>query len=56
MDTPSIRASPNLGCLESLTAIVHWDIAEFMNVPNKPDVGTKVQEDEFMDYELQNFW
>jgi hypothetical protein len=34
----------------------HRDIAEFMNVPNSPDVVTKVQEDEFMDYELTNFW
>jgi hypothetical protein len=34
----------------------HRDIAEFMNVPNSPDDVTKVQEDEFMDYELRNFW
>jgi hypothetical protein len=27
-----------------------------MNVPNSPDDVTKVQEDEFMDYELCNFW
>ncbi|MCI43634.1 hypothetical protein A2U01_0064872, partial [Trifolium medium] len=34
----------------------HRDIAEFMSVPNGTDVATKVQEGEYMDYELQNFW
>ncbi|WJX12926.1 hypothetical protein P8452_03376 [Trifolium repens] len=34
----------------------HQDIAEFMSVPNRPDATTKVQEDEFMNYELRNFW
>ncbi|KAK2459100.1 hypothetical protein P8452_05591 [Trifolium repens] len=34
----------------------HRDIAEFMNVPNSSDDVTKVQEDDFIDYELQNFW
>ncbi|MCI89718.1 hypothetical protein A2U01_0111007, partial [Trifolium medium] len=27
-----------------------------MSVPNGTDVVTKVQEGEYMDYELQNFW
>jgi hypothetical protein len=34
----------------------HRDIAEFMSVPNGPDDATKVQEDEFMNYELRYFW
>ncbi|MCI28864.1 hypothetical protein A2U01_0050066, partial [Trifolium medium] len=27
-----------------------------MNVPNSPDAATKVQEDAYMEYELQKFW
>ncbi|MCI81847.1 hypothetical protein A2U01_0103121, partial [Trifolium medium] len=27
-----------------------------MNVPNGPDAATKVQEDAYMEYELQKFW
>jgi hypothetical protein len=27
-----------------------------MSVPNGPDDATKVQEDEFMNYELRYFW
>jgi hypothetical protein len=34
----------------------HREIAELMNVPNGHDAATKLQEDEFMDYELRNFW
>ncbi|CAJ2668201.1 unnamed protein product [Trifolium pratense] len=34
----------------------HRNIAEFMKVPNGLDVVIKTQEDEFMDYELCNFW
>ncbi|MCI53480.1 hypothetical protein A2U01_0074727, partial [Trifolium medium] len=31
-------------------------MADLMKVPSSPDAATKVQEDEFMEYELSNLW
>jgi hypothetical protein len=33
----------------------HQGIAELMSAPSSPDAVTKIQEDEFMNHELQNF-